>query len=76
MWPENWPAFLMFCESMTQWRMGMSGPTGLDYGVLLYRGGLMDLHGIPRGERREMMDDIRVIERAALAQINEKESSA
>ena len=33
-WPENWPALRVFLAMQTQWRVGMAGPVGLDYGVL------------------------------------------
>jgi len=30
-WPENWPAFLLFSRLSTQWSVSMSGRTGLRY---------------------------------------------
>ncbi|HHY1261524.1 TPA: DUF1799 domain-containing protein [Yersinia enterocolitica] len=30
-WPDVWPAFNVIRAMSTQWRTGMSGPTGLDY---------------------------------------------
>lgn len=33
-WPENWDAVEVFGALQTQWRIGMAGPTGLDYAVL------------------------------------------
>lgn len=33
-WPENWDAVQVFASIQTQWRIGMAGPTGLDYAVL------------------------------------------
>ncbi len=33
-WPENWPAFRLFCDVQSQWRTGPGGPIGLDYNVL------------------------------------------
>ncbi|WP_425286327.1 DUF1799 domain-containing protein [Candidatus Fukatsuia endosymbiont of Tuberolachnus salignus] len=32
MWPDIWPSFLVMRAMSTQWRTGMAGPTGLDYG--------------------------------------------
>ena len=29
--PENHKAWELFCACSTQWRVGMAGPTGLDY---------------------------------------------
>lgn len=31
MLPENLPAIELFLGCLTQWRVGFSGPTGLDY---------------------------------------------
>lgn len=66
MWPENWPAFELFADMRTQWRVGMAGPTGLDYLALF---ALMDFREVPRDERRQMLDDIQTMEAAALVQI-------
>lgn len=62
-WPENWPAFQLFAEIATQWRIGMNGPTGLDY-LVLHRE--LDDLGLAGEERRQMKSDIRVLEQAAL----------
>jgi hypothetical protein len=63
-WPENWPAFQLFAEIATQWRVGMNGPTGLDY-LVLHRE--LDDLGLAGEERQQMKSDIRVLEQAALA---------
>lgn len=34
MWEENWETVKMFLRIQTQWRVGMSGPVGLDYAPL------------------------------------------
>ena len=47
----------------TQWRIGMSGATGLDYAALP---AVMDLMDVAQADRREMFDSLRVMERAAL----------
>lgn len=47
----------------TQWRVGMSGPTGLDYqGVSAY----LDLRGIGPEQRRELFELLQACERATL----------
>ncbi len=51
----------------SQWRTSMAGPTGLDYGIALFSGGLMDLHDIPKDERQQVLADLRVMESAALS---------
>jgi len=31
LWPCNWPVWCVWVDVQTQWRVGMAGPTGLDY---------------------------------------------
>lgn len=69
-WPENWPAWVLFCRLGTQWRIAMSGPTGLDYGPLTW---LLDLEDLTAEERRERFDDVRTLEAAALDQMRNNE---
>jgi hypothetical protein len=69
-WPENWAAFELFARMDTQWRVSMAGPTGLDYTVAL---ALMDLDDVPRGDRPAMLDDLRVMEAAAIQQMSKKQ---
>jgi hypothetical protein len=33
-WKANWQAVAVFRDLETQWRVGMAGPTGLDYGAI------------------------------------------
>jgi hypothetical protein len=63
LWQEHVPAFSLFTRNHTQWRVGAGGPVGLDYGVLYLD---LDCAGVPKRERREIMDVLRIIERAAL----------
>ncbi|WP_072166282.1 DUF1799 domain-containing protein [Erwinia sp. E602] len=60
-WPDVWPAFGVFRAMSTQWRTGMNGVTGLDYNVLPW---LMKVGGVE--DEATALDDIRVMERAAL----------
>lgn len=69
-WPENWRAFCLFSDMQTQWRVGMSGPTGLDYTVLFHK---LDRLGLTTDEYDELESDIRVMEFAALDVIHEKD---
>lgn len=64
-WPENHEAFLLFMDMQTQWRTGMSGPTGLDYNALFT---LMTLKNLSI----DLLDDIRIMESAALTEIHRK----
>ncbi len=69
-WPENRQALLVFMALRTQWRTGMSGFTGLDYGVLpeIWR-----RLKVPPAERDDVFADLQVIEAGALDAIHEKE---
>ena len=62
-WPENWAALDVFSAMQTQWRVGMAGPTGLDYAVLPV---VMDLQGIDPAERAECFAGVQEMEREAL----------
>lgn len=68
-WPDNWQTVEVFISMGTQWRTGMVGPTGLDYGVL---SDVMRLRGVPKAERAEVFDWIRMMEGEALDQMREK----
>lgn len=48
---------------MTQWRVGMSGPYGLDYNVLPFA---LRACGIPRADWPDTFDGVRVAESVAL----------
>lgn len=66
-WPENWRAWLLFCEMSGQWRVTPAGDRmGLDYTPLFAR---MDRMGLDGEAWDEMFADIRAIESAALDQI-------
>jgi len=62
-WPENWQTVDLFISIATQWRTGMSGPTGLDYNVLFR---ILDSMGLPQDEWNRSFDDIRIMESSAL----------
>ena len=63
LWTENWPVISLFRKMATQWRIGMNGPTGLDYQTLFL---LIDRHELSKEEAEQMFDDIRTCEAAAL----------
>lgn len=69
LWPEHVPAFELWVAAQTQWRSGMAGATGLDYGGIE---ALMRLRGVARAERSERFAELQVMERAALAAWQEK----
>jgi len=69
-WPENMPAINLFSQLSTQWRVGMNGPTGLDYNVLFV---CLDRMKLPDQDREWLFDDIRAIEAEALQIIHRKD---
>jgi hypothetical protein len=65
------PAYEFFCEfCMTQWRVGMNGPTGLDHASVL-----ADLKTLclPHKEASSLYEDIRHMERVALKVMREQQ---
>lgn len=69
LWPENEVAIGVFSSISTQWRVGVSGVTGLDYNVLFYR---LDRMRLSEEAHQQLFDDIRVIEAEALQILNQK----
>lgn len=65
-WPENWPVWELFCEVDGQWRVGINGPTALDYTPLFLR---MDRLGLTDDAWNQLFADLRVLEAAALQQM-------
>ena len=68
MWPDNHAAFILFNNLSTQWRIGMGGPTGLDYAAVYP---LLDRAAKDPQEWDEMFSDIQVMEGAALKQMSD-----
>lgn len=68
-WPENWPALMLYLRCSTQWRTaGMSGQRlGLDYPAVL---AMADLHGC---RDADTMDKIGTIEREILNSVRAKD---
>ena len=66
-WPEHKESLLMFLRCQTQWRMGPSGATGLDYRVVLE---LLQLYNVK--DRKAAMDEIQIMEARALELLNEQ----
>lgn len=63
LWPENWPAWRLFCDLSTQWRVGPSGATGLDYGPLFR---LLDGQDLTPADWQDRFADVRALEAAAM----------
>ena len=71
MWQENFEALELFLALSTQWRI-VAGFAGASYTGLIYSEaiGLMRERGLNRNRRAELLDDLRVMERAALPALN------
>ena len=68
-WEENWPVLEMFLRCQTQWRTTMSGVLGLDYAAVAW---VLKLYEVE--DQRSMMEDLQVMEAAAMATINSRSS--
>jgi hypothetical protein len=66
-WPENWSAVQMFLRVQTQWRTTMSGVIGLDYAAVRWLFKLYDVE-----EPRSLLEDLQVMEAAAMMVINKQ----
>lgn len=64
-WPDNWPAWEVFQRCRTQWRVApMGGLLGLDYSGV-------EIVIRASGEPLRILEDIQLIEQAALARLRE-----
>lgn len=61
--PENIEALNWFLQMQTQWRVGMNGLTGMDYGVFLQ---WAKEEGVKRLDRVWLLGDLRMMEREFL----------
>jgi hypothetical protein len=69
-WPEHVQAVEVFAALLTQWRMGpMGGVVGLDYSAIPPT---LELMGVAPDNRRELFEQLRVMENEAVKVINEK----
>ena len=68
-WPENADAVALFVQLQTQWRIGMSGPTGLDYNVLYHK---LDRRALTPEQYEQLEEDIRTMEYEALSVMSEQ----
>jgi hypothetical protein len=62
-WPEHWQAVHVFAAMGTQWNVGMAGPIGLRYEALPL---VMKMRRVPREDRPQVFDCLRVMEGEAL----------
>ena len=68
-WEDNWAAVDMFLRLQTQWRVGMGGPLGLDYGAAEWLFRLCEVE-----DQRSLLEDLQVMEYAVLAAIAKREA--
>lgn len=66
--PDAWPAFVTLNAMSTQWRVGMGGPVGLDYGVI---SDVTALLGFTKKQTAKLFPDLRVMEAEALLVMSE-----
>lgn len=69
LWPENVDAFALWQDVQTQWRVGMAGPTGLDYGGVEV---VLRMRGLRREVRQERFGQLQAMERVVLAEWGER----
>lgn len=69
LWPENMPALQVFLRLRTQWVVGLSGATGLNYAAAPLA---LRLAEIPRVQWAAVMTDVQVIELEMLRVWREK----
>ena len=65
--PENWQVVEMFLRVQTQWRSTMSGVIGLDYAAVQWVFKLYEVE-----DQRTLLEDLQVMEAAAMSAINSK----
>lgn len=67
---ENWDSVAFFADYCgTQWRVGVAGPTGLDYTAVI--ASLRSMR-ISKDSQADIFADVRVMEGAALRQLAEQ----
>lgn len=70
-WPDNAQAIRLFTTVSTQWRVGPTGPYGLDYNVLFHK---LDRMKLTPTEYESLETDIRTMELAALNEMSKQGS--
>ena len=69
-WEENWQVLEIFLKVQTQWRVGMSGLIGLDYGAVAWVLKLV----AAEDQHLALLEDLQIMERAVLSIIAKQES--
>lgn len=68
-YPDNMRTVEIFDDMVTQWRVGMSGATGLDYSALP---AVFEIRGVTTDEKEDIFNDLKIMERAALKAMSKK----
>ena len=68
-WEENWSVVEMFLRCQTQWRTTMNGVLGLDYGAVAWLFMMYEVN-----DQRALLEDLQVMEGAAMVTINSRSS--
>ena len=68
-WEENWSVVEMFLRVQTQWRTTMNGVLGLDYGAVAWLFMMYEVN-----DQRALLEDLQVMEGAAMVTINSRSS--
>jgi hypothetical protein len=67
--PQNWQAVSIFSRDLsTQWRLGFSGPSGLDYSAVM---SVFRIRRVPRSQWEDLFDCLQIMEAARLNQLVE-----
>jgi hypothetical protein len=66
-WPEHEETIPLFLRTQTQWRVSNGRAIGLDYNAVFQ---VMDLYAVK--ERRQVLEDLQVMEARAKELINSK----
>lgn len=69
MWEELWDVIHLYSTYQNQWRTGGMGLIGLDFTVFHHA---LDRKGITGDEYDEYVDDLRVIENAAMLALSKQ----
>lgn len=65
--PDNWQSVQLFMRCQTQWRTGMAGLIGLDYGAVQW---LLRLYEVE--EPRAVLEDLQIMEAAVLSVVSRR----
>ncbi|ANA49262.1 hypothetical protein PMW_137 [Pseudomonas phage phiPMW] len=72
-WDCNWPAFDVFSNMATQWRVGFNGAIGLDYNAIPFTAKCL---GYKNKQVKAMFPDLQVMENEALITMGENQKNA